>query len=329
MLADIFFAFLALLLVLYLVTDGFDLGVGVICLWERDEKRREEMIYAIESVWHANQTWLVIAGGVLFGAFPMVYGSVLAAFYIPAMLMLFSLMLRGISLEYRAEAQNKPLFSLLFGLGSLATALTQGYLLGALLQGAPLDNGEFTGGAFDWFTPFTSLVACTVACAYVMLGGCWSGMKTSGLLRAASLIWARIGAAACVAFFIPIVALISVTAGLAHLKTALFTAGPLACFALAVAAVALLFIAAAKRRSKQAFAWAAFSVAIMAVGFAWGLYPMMAPPSLTVAEAASPAPMLKIMLGVIGALFPILLIYNGYQYHVFRGSMHSEDSQPS
>jgi cytochrome d ubiquinol oxidase subunit II len=329
MLADIFFAFLAVTLVLYLVTDGFDLGVGVICLWERDEKRREELIYSVESVWHANQTWLVIAGGVLFGAFPMVYGSVLAALYIPAMLMLFSLMLRGVSLEYRAEAKNKPLLSLLVGLGSLATALTQGYLLGAVLQGVPLENGEFTGGAFDWFTPFTSLIACSLACAYLMLGGCWSALKTSGALSAASLLWARIGAAACVAFFIPIVALISVTTGLAHLEAALFTAGPLACFALAVAAVAMLFVAASKRRAKLAYAWAAFSVAIMAVGFAWGVYPMMAPPTLTVAEAASPAPMLEIMLWVIGALFPILLIYNGYQYHVFRGKMHSEDSQPS
>lgn len=324
-LADIWFAILALLLYLYIVTDGFDLGVGILVLFQGDENLRGRMAHSIEGVWHANQTWLVIAGGVLFGAFPMVYGSVLSALYLPLALLLFSMICRGVALEYRPHARNKRQASLWFGVGSLLTAFAQGLLLGGVLQGIPLENGEFTGSLFAWLQPFPILLGLLVCAAYVVLGGCWLAIKTDGELQRQAMERAKLGVMATGLLLTLVLALQLVGLGAEHLGAGLLHPLPLALVALAVVLLGLVIAGLNEDTAGRAFALTAGAVLAVMLAFTAAIYPHIVPPSLTLAEAASPENMLRIMLYVIGAFLPVLLYYNLYQYRVFRGKVEDED----
>ncbi len=326
-LAEIWFLLLTLLLFLYLWTDGFDLGVGMLLALNRDEEQREIMARSIEGVWHANQTWLVIAGGVLFGAFPVVYGSVLPALYVPVSGLLFSLMLRGVALEYRAWAGNKPLMDWLLSLGSLCASFCLGLLLAGVLQGIPLRNGESTGGIMDWFTPFSVFTALTVVSTFVLLGGCWLLLKTDGLLRKAALDWSRAGAWSATLLLLLMVVWIALVPDLQHLDTGLFTPLPLLFLVLATGGVVILFwmLKTDNGKATPAPLFAAGAALLCAMGaFAVALYPLALPPVLTLEQAASPPEMLSIMLKVMGALLPVIFLYNVFQYKVFHGAAQPE-----
>lgn len=327
--AEVWYWVMALLLWLYVFTDGFDLGVGILCLLERDEARCGAMVETIEGVWHANQTWLVMLGGVLFGAFPLVYGTVLAALYLPAGFLLFALMARGIGLEYRAEADAKRPWTRLFGWGSVAVTLAHGFLLGGILQGMRFDGQNFLGGPFDWFSPFTVLVAATLLCLYAMFGAAWLVLKTTGPLRdKVRLRGLRFGAAA-VGLVVVLVAFIAFGGRLGYLagrpgQTGL-APGFLVWLALAVVAAALFFRALGKGRDRSPLWYCAIFLACVFAAFGGSLYPVIVPPGLTADSAASPPGMLRIMLAVVGGMLPVVLFYNAYQYRVFGGKVAPED----
>ena len=215
--AEVWYWILAFLLWLYVLTDGFDLGVGVLCLLTADETMRGGMIETIEGVWHANQTWLVLLGGVLFGAFPLVYGTVLAALYLPAGLLLFAFMARGMGLELRAEATGKRAWSLLFGWGSLAVIVAHGLLLGGILQGMRFSGTTFLGGPFDWISPFTLLVCATLIVLYTLLGAVWIVLRTRGGCRDWARIWGSRAALFTLFLLVALVVLIVLTPSLGHL----------------------------------------------------------------------------------------------------------------
>lgn len=331
--AGVWYVVLGLLLWLYVLADGFDLGVGVLCLFTRDEAKRGDMIETIESVWHANQTWLVMLGGVLFGAFPIVYGTILVPLYFPAGLLLFAFMARGIGLECRAEATHKRFWSLLFGWGSLAVILAHGFLIGAVLQGMTFADGIYQGGTFDWFSPFTLLVCLTFICLYVTLAAGWLVLKTGGSLEAsarrAGLGW---GLATLVSLVLTLVYIV-LSGRLGYLVGR--PAGGISptfvtWIVLAVVAAVLFFRALATGGQGRPFFWCAVMLACVFLGFGTSLYPVILPPNLTAAQAASPPEMLRIMLAVVGSLLPVLLIYNAYQYRVFRGKVTADGaSDPS
>src|SRR5487761_1661570 len=178
-LVGVWVGFLGLFLTLYVVLDGFDLGIGVLSLFVREGERRAIMMVSLSSVWDANETWLVVLGGALFGAFPSVYGIVLHALYLPVIVMIFALIFRGVAFEFREHSQHH-FWDLAFGIGSLVAALCQGFALGGLISGPAVSGQRFAGGALDWLSPFSVLVALGVVFGYVLLGSTYLIVKTEG-----------------------------------------------------------------------------------------------------------------------------------------------------
>jgi cytochrome d ubiquinol oxidase subunit II len=306
--------------------DGFDLGVGIISLFCRDEDRRSILMGSIGHVWEANQTWLVVLGGVLFGAFPMAYGVVLSGLYIPILIMLFALIFRAVSFEFRALARRKTPWNLAFGLGSLLVVLAQGFVLGALLQGLKVENDLFAGGVGDWLTPFGLLAALGLVGADVLLGATYLIVKTAGDLQRDGY---RLGLWAAV-----LVGCLAVALGaweilqypfLAQRWFAwpgfLFTLVPLL---LALLSFVRLIVSLLRRYEKAPFAW---SLALFFFAFgslSASLYPYLILPGVTIGMTAASPLTLLVMLVVIGLLLPVMLIYNAYQYWVFRGKVGEE-----
>ncbi len=325
-LADFWFIFMTVVMWLYIITDGFDLGAGILSLFEREDTTKGLMSYAIEPVWHANQTWLVILGGVIFGAFPHVYAAIFPGLYIPAVLLLAFLIARGVAIEYRPEAENKPLFSLLFGVGSLGAAITQGVLLAAVLQGMPIKDGVFTGGAFDWCTPFAFILAAALCAVYAMLGAVYMIMKTTDALREHFIRRAKICAMVSAVAVAAVIVWAGSGQGLERFAKSWFVNGfSFSTWFMPVALSFIMFFQALRRKTySMAYCWACGVVLFTMAAFGGALHPYIVPPDLTVAQAAAADESLRVMLYVIGPVFPIILIYSIYQYVVFRGPAEPE-----
>ena len=177
-------AMLALATLLYVLLDGFDLGVGILFGLTRQEDHRRQMLSAISPVWDGNETWLVLSGTILFGAFPRVYATLLSAFYLPIILMLGALILRGVAFEFRYKATwSRPLWDWGFFVGSLVATFIQGVTVGALAQGLPMRDGAYVGGPFGWFSPFACLCGVGLCLGYTLLGAGWLIAKCEGRLR--------------------------------------------------------------------------------------------------------------------------------------------------
>ena len=185
-LATTCYLLLGVVLMLYVITDGFDLGVGILSLFEREEGRRSEMMAVINGVWDANEAWLVCFGVALFGAFPVVCAVALHALYVPLGMMLAALILRAVAVMLCGHARSQRLWSLVFGAGSLVAALTQGYVLGGAISGLPVADGQFTGSVWSWLSSFSTLVALGVAAGYAVLGGGYLIIRTREGLQAAN-----------------------------------------------------------------------------------------------------------------------------------------------
>jgi len=173
-------AILAISVLLYVLLDGFDLGVGMLVGRAGDESQRRVMLSTVAPLWDGNETWLIVAGVVLWGAFPMVYAALLSAFYLPLLIMLAGLILRGVAFEFRAKAERlRWIWDLSFSSGSLVAAFMQGVTVGALVEGIPIANGEYSGGDFTWLSPFAILCGVGLCLGYSLLGACWLVKKWS------------------------------------------------------------------------------------------------------------------------------------------------------
>lgn len=324
-LADIWFGILGLILMLYVVLDGFDLGVGVLSLFARSESDRGLMMATLGSVWDANETWLVLLGGSLFGAFPVVYGVVLHALYIPIMAMLFGLIFRAVAFEFREHARRKRLWNIAFGVGSLLAALAQGFALGDLISGIRVVGGAFRGGALDWLHPFPALVAVGVLCGYVVLGATYLIVKTVGPLQALSYRVA--GYAGWLTVLVGLGVSLWTAFNFGYVRAKWFGPGMygLALLPLFAAFSFLMLLRSLRRRREVApFTWSIFIFVTSLIGLAVSLYPYIVPTAVTVHSAASSSKTLVFMLTGIGMLVPVMLIYNAYQYLVFRGKVTQE-----
>ncbi|MBI3545791.1 MAG: cytochrome d ubiquinol oxidase subunit II [Gammaproteobacteria bacterium] len=322
-LGNIWFFLIGLMLVLYVVLDGFDLGVGVLSLFVRAENQRDVMMSSLGSIWDANETWLVLLGGALFGAFPLVYGVALHALYIPIMLMLFGLIFRGVAFEFYVYAQRKQFWGMAFGIGSALAAVSQGLALGAIIQGIEVEAERFSGGVWDWLSPFSLVVGAGVLAGYMLLGATYLIMKTEGEIqqrsyRAAKLTaWSMFAAAAVVTvatpFFHAGVTVRWVSFPMLYYLVAL----PL----LAIATFFMLIRSLRRRYENAPFVWSLAIFLLSFAGLAMTLFPYLLPPSVSIANAAASPKTLVFMLTGIGLLLPVMLIYNGYQYLVFRGKV--------
>ena len=321
LLADIWFFIICLILILYVILDGFDLGVGILTLFARNEEQRTLMMSSLGGVWDANETWLVLLGGALFGAFPVVYATVLHALYIPVMIMLFGLIFRGIALEFRSLGQKKAPWNIAFGVGSLIAATAQGFIIGGLLGKMPVVNDVFVGGIWDWLTSYSVISACAVVVVYLLFGTTYLIIKTEEAIQAANIRYARITSTAL------FVLLIVILWWVPHLHPYVLErwAGspvPFYCVAaLLLLAFAMIFSALRKRREFSPFFW---SVVIFILAFSLislSYYPFIIPAVISIPQAASPSKTLIFMLAGIGMMIPVMLIYNSYQYFVFRGKV--------
>jgi cytochrome bd ubiquinol oxidase subunit II len=320
-LPEIWFAVLGFILFLAVVLDGFGLGVGIISLVAGANNRRGVMMGSIGPVWHANLTWLVVLGGLLFGAFPLAYGLILSALYIPIIVMLFGLIFRGVSFDFRQEARRPGPWTLAFGLGSLVAALAQGFVVGGFISGFKIEAGRFVGSVWDWLNPGAALIALALVSGYVLLGATYLILKTTGEVQRDSYRYAQAGAWCLLVLAVGL----GLWAVFKHPFLARkwfawpgfwLTTGPTGLAALSFVG---LISSLLKRQENRPFLW---SLLIFGFGFwalAASLHPYVVPPAITAQAAAAPVLTLTVMAIVVGVLLPVMLIYNGYQYLVFRG----------
>ena len=312
-------------LLYYAVTDGFDLGVGIISLFSGDDRERGLLMGTLSSIWHINQTWLVILGGMMFGAFPLFYGLLLSSLYIPMVLMLIGLIFRGVAFEFRERSENKRIWGLSFGLGSLLAALAQGFALGGLLDGLAIQDGRFVGSVWDWLSPFSLVVSIGVVFGYTMLGANYLILKTQGELQQRSFRQSLF--ASSVTLVISLTVHLWIIAKYPQViekygefpETILVAIFPL----LALFAFIMFFRSLRKRHELAPLFWNAAIVLFSFIGLSVGMYPDMIPnvisQPVTVMEAAASPDTLMFMLIVTAFLVPMVLVYTFFTYRVFRG----------
>src|ERR687897_985493 len=202
--------FIAFAVAMYVIADGFDLGVGILFKAARSDNWRDRMMFSVAPIWDGNETWLILGGGGLFAVFHVAYAVLMPALYVPILLMLIALVFRGVAFEFRFKAErSKRIWDYAFHYGSLVATFAQGMVLGAFVQGFDIQNRQFSGGTFDWFSPFSLMTGVGLVCGYGLLGATWCVMKTTGELE----IWSRrmalrflvatIGAMAIVSVWVP------------------------------------------------------------------------------------------------------------------------------
>ena len=312
-------------LMMYVVMDGFDLGIGILFPFVRDRTDRDTMINSVAPVWDGNETWLVLGGAALLGAFPLAYAVILSALYLPLMLMLAGLVWRGVAFEFRfkADEAHKPFWDKAFIWGSYIAAVSQGVALGAFINGFDVKDGAYAGGLFDWLTPFSLFTGAALLVAYALLGATWLVMKTEGELQRRMR---RLGGPITIVLLATI-AIISLWTPLAHAEVAArwFTFPNLIFFAPVPVLVVLAGWALLKTLAGESHA-APFLLSLLLLflgysGLAISLWPNIIPPAISIRDAAAPAQSMGFML--VGALFiiPFILAYTAWSYYVFRGKV--------
>ena len=311
----------------YVILDGFDLGVGILFPFARSDQDRGVMMNSVAPVWDGNETWLVMGGGGLFAVFPLAYAVVMPALYMPIVLMLLALVFRGVAFEYRWRTVRwRRVWDWAFIGGSAVAALCQGIALGALVQGIEVEGRAYSGGWWDWLTPFSLLTGLALVVGYALLGATWLVMKTEGDLQA---LMRRLAGPLGAATFGLIGAVSLATPFLDPVYFTRWFAFPAILFSVGVPA--LLFAAGfvlyrGLRRGDDHTPFLAslgmFVVSFIGIGISF--YPMMVPPALTIAEAAAPDSSLAFALVGTVILVPMILAYTAYAYWVFRGKVDPE-----
>lgn len=316
-------------ILLYVLLDGFDLGVGILFPFAPSDKCRDRMMNSIAPFWDGNETWLVLGGGGLFAAFPLAYSILMPAFYIPIITMLFGLILRGVAFEFRFKADqgSRRLWDYAFHFGSLAAAFCQGMILGGFVQGVEVTGRDFSGGPFDWATGFSVMTGMAVVCGYALLGSTWLIMKTEDITQA----WARQVAGYVLVFVAVFMGLVSLCVPFLNeaIKTFWFQIPNFYYLAVIPLVTAFLFALLwrdihIKTAESRPF-FLSLGIFLMGyIGLGISLFPWLIPYRYTIWDAAASGPGLSLMLvGVVPAL-PLILAYTAYCYYVFRGKTSHE-----
>jgi cytochrome bd ubiquinol oxidase subunit II len=313
---------LAVSILLYVLLDGFDLGVGMLFGLARSDERRDAMLSAVAPIWDGNETWLVVTGVILWGAFPVVYATLLPAFYLPLLVMLAGLILRGVAFEFRHKAEwARRVWDWSFAGGSFAATFIQGVTVGALVEGLPIENGQYTGGDFGWVSPFAALCGVALCLGYALLGACWLVKKCAPEVR--DIAWRQIPFLAVGVLTSLVIVFIFALAENLPLVHRWIERPYLFVFP-AIGAAAAVVLADSVRRRRDA--WPFYMVAlIFASAFgtlAISFWPYMIPGAITIDEAAAPHSSLAFMFWGAGLfVFPLMLIYTVVSYRVFRGKV--------
>ena len=321
----IWFGVIGFGVLMYVLLDGFVLGLGILAPFAEDEGQLDHMMNTAAPIWDGNETWLVLGGAGLLAAFPRAYAIVLSALYLPVLVMLIALVFRGVAFEFRFKAKRaKRFWGGAFAVGSMVTAFSQGVILGALVEGMPLQEGKYVGGAFDWFSPFSMLTGVAVLFGYALLGSTWLILKTEGRMQLVARTLTRPLVLVVVAF------MGLVSAWLPFLDSRImdrwFEGANflwLAPVPLAALANAFLLWRAVMAEGRDAAPFL-LSLLFFALGFAGlvlGIWPNIVPPALTIWEAASPPSSQGFVLVGLVVLLPAILGYTAWSYSVFKGKI--------
>jgi cytochrome d ubiquinol oxidase subunit II len=321
-------AIIAIAVVMYVVMDGFDLGIGLLFPFAGSEIERDQMMRSIAPFWDGNETWLVLGGAGLFVVFPVAYAVIMPALYIPVIVMLISLVFRGVAFEFRTVSHSKSGWSFAFTAGSALAAFAQGVILGSLIQGVTVANNAFAGGAFDWARPFPVLCGLGVTAGYALLGATWLVMKTEGPVARRAREQAKVLLAVVLIFMVAV----SLWTPIMEPRIAerwftipnIIYLWPVPVITAAVAFLAWRWL----ERGYDAPPFLA-AIALFLLGYL-GLvisnFPYIVPPTLTIWDTAASPPSQIFML--IGTLFllPIILGYIVMVYWLFRGKVREGES---
>jgi cytochrome d ubiquinol oxidase subunit II len=312
---------LATSILLYVLLDGVDLGVGTLFGLANGEARRSAMLSAVAPIWDGNETWLVVTAVILWGAFPVVYATLLSAFYLPLIVMLLGLILRGVAFEFRYKTQRmRWIWDLSFATGSLIATFIQGMTVGALVEGLQVTSGQYSGGDFGWLTPFAVLCGIGLCLGYALLGACWLAKKCDAEVRDVAHRQIPVLAVGVLGFLV----LVFAYALAEHLPILhRWIDRPYLFLFPAIGAVASIVLALSILRHNDH--WPFYMVAMIFVSafatLALSFWPYMIPFVVTIDEAAAPQSSLEFMFwgGVI--VFPLMLLYTLISYSVFRGKV--------
>ncbi len=314
---------------LYVLLDGFDLGIGILFPFAPSDKCRDKMMNSIAPFWDGNETWLVLGGGGLFAAFPLAYSILMPAFYIPIIIMLLGLIMRGVAIEFRFKSGEgaKRFWDYVFHYGSLFAAFCQGMILGSFVQGVSVDGRSFAGGAFDWVSGFSVMTGIAVVVGYSLLGSTWLLMKTEDVTQE----WSRKVASYVLGFVGMFMAIVSSSMPFLNDGIKLFWFSvPNIYYLIAIPLITTILFMMLWRSlyngSSDYFPFLA-SIGIFFMGYfglAISIFPWIIPFKYNIWDAAASGPGLSLMLVGVVPVLPLILFYTGYCYYVFRGKTSHE-----
>lgn len=310
---------------MYIIMDGFDLGIGILLPFAHNRQQKDMMVNTVAPVWDGNETWLVLGGAALFGAFPLAYAIILEALMMPLTLMLIALIFRGVAFEFRFKANpsHQALWDKAFVIGSMMATFCQGIVVGALVQGISVTNRQYTGGMFDWLSVFTLLCGFGLLAAYALLGATWLLLKTDGVLHQLAQNWSRYLLAAllimmlCISVYTPLLNNSIAQRWFGQPQFWMFLPVPILCVLTAV-----VFIQAIKKQQDSLpFLCALILIFLGYSGLGISIWPNIIPPSIDIWQAASGLASQGFMaLGTL-LILPIVLAYTAWSYYVFRGKV--------
>ena len=320
---------LALAVYIYVVLDGFDLGLGILYPFFPEKRDRDLLMNTVAPVWDGNETWLVLGGGGLLAAFPMAYAILMPALYIPIIFMLLALVFRGVAFEYRWRTKRwLKYWDAAFIGGSIVAAFSQGIALGAILQGVTVEGRAYAGGWWDWLTPFSVLCGVAVIAGYGLLGATWLIMKTDDEVQSrARKLGVTFGLATI--GFIGAVSLATPFLDMGYYSRwfqtpGLFVTIPMP---LIIGAISVTMLASLRTHHHEyrPFILSLLLFALCFVGLGISMFPNIIPPSVSILDAATP--FRSQIFVFIGACFliPLILGYTAFAYWVFRGKVDPDE----
>lgn len=321
-------AIIAFGIMMYVILDGFDLGIGILFPFVKNPSDKDTMMNSIAPLWDGNETWLVLGGAGLLAAFPKAYAFILPALYLPIILFLFGLILRGVAFEFRFKATRyQHLWDLSFSVGSLLATFMQGIVLGRFVEGFPILDGKYMGTAYSSITAFSVMTGLGLLCGYALLGATWLIMKTEGALQ----LWCNKIAHYLMFGLLFFIGLVSLWTPIAQPAIGLrwfsypnilyFSPVPIYTFLLACG----LFWSLRAKKEILPFLCTIGLFLIAYIGLSISLWPYIVPRVMTVWQAAAdPASQLFTLIGVL-FLLPFILVYTGHAYWVFRGKVSTQN----
>jgi cytochrome d ubiquinol oxidase subunit II len=326
----IWFALIIVAVFLYIMLDGFDLGVGVLFPFAPSDQSRDRMMNSIAPFWDGNETWLVLGGGGLFAAFPLAYSILMPALYIPVIIMLLGLVFRGVAFEFRFKASDRTrvVWDYAFHFGSLAAAFMQGMIIGAVVQGMAVEGRRFSGGPFDWLTAYSVMTGVALVFGYALLGTTWLVMKTDDITQT----WARRCAAYALGYVGLFLAIVSISMPLMNPAIRkLWWSVPNIFYLLPIPTASLVLIIFIWRdlhqgREVRPFLCSIGLFATAYLGLSISLWPYAVPFEVTFRQAAAAATSQSLLLVGTLILLPVVLGYTAYCYYLFRGKASHESA---